>query len=192
MRICSPTSKQADLLQNIQIAAPCPADWNAMTGDDCKRFCGDCKLNVYDISSMSEKEAIELITSSEKSVCLRLYRRKDGTVITDNCPVGLRKIRDLYKKIAVSITLSLCWLGLISSANAQSDIVMGTAGTVRVEPVPTYTPLQTIIMTTGIAVSAAAFGILCKIKRASLSQIALALMFTWFFTGVAMATFTGK
>lgn len=141
---------------------------------------------------MSEKEAIALITSSEKSVCLRLYRRKDGTVITDNCPVGLRKIRDRYKKIALSITLMLCWLGLASSANAQSDFVMGTAPTVRVSPLPSYTPMQTFVMTAGFTVSTVSFGILCKIKRASLSQVALALMVTWFATGVAMATFTGK
>lgn len=34
------------LLESIRIAAPCKADWNAMTGDERVRFCGQCKLNV--------------------------------------------------------------------------------------------------------------------------------------------------
>ena len=30
------------MLENIQIAKPCPANWDAMTGDERVRFCGKC------------------------------------------------------------------------------------------------------------------------------------------------------
>ena len=37
-----PRTVSLDLLSAIQIASPCTADWNAMTGDDRARFCGEC------------------------------------------------------------------------------------------------------------------------------------------------------
>lgn len=40
-------------LDNIHIASPCSADWSEMYGDNRKRFCGDCKLNVYNLSDPS-------------------------------------------------------------------------------------------------------------------------------------------
>src|ERR1700729_1693933 len=45
------------LLERVAVAAPCSADWSAMTGDDRSRFCGQCEKHVYDVSSMSAEEA---------------------------------------------------------------------------------------------------------------------------------------
>ncbi|MCC7528421.1 MAG: hypothetical protein IT342_07860, partial [Candidatus Melainabacteria bacterium] len=55
----SNSSVDADgkLLNSIRIASPCHVDWETMTGDERKRFCGDCKLNVYNISEMTKKDA---------------------------------------------------------------------------------------------------------------------------------------
>jgi hypothetical protein len=75
-------------IHGITIASPCKADWAQMTGDERARFCGDCKLHVYNLSSMSETEAEKLIIEKEGKLCLRLYRRSDGTVLTKDCPVG--------------------------------------------------------------------------------------------------------
>ena len=44
-------------LNNIKIASPCSANWDEMYGNERKRFCGDCKLNVYNLSGMSRDEA---------------------------------------------------------------------------------------------------------------------------------------
>jgi hypothetical protein len=82
-----------ELLKSIQIASPCPANWDQMTGDDRSRFCGQCQLNVYNIASMTADEAADLITKREGRLCIRLYRREDGTVLTKDCPVGWRLIR---------------------------------------------------------------------------------------------------
>lgn len=30
---------------------------------------------------------------------MQLYRRFDGTIITDDCPVGLRRIRDTWRRV---------------------------------------------------------------------------------------------
>lgn len=78
-----------DLLDRVTIAKPCSASWDAMEGDDRKRFCTHCRLHVYNVAGMERSEAEALLKTGDK-VCLRLYRRSDGTVITKDCPVGVR------------------------------------------------------------------------------------------------------
>ena len=80
-------------LNNIKIASPCSADWDAMIGNNRQRYCGECKLNVYNLSGMSRAEAENLIMNSEGRVCVRYFRRSDGTIITNDCPVGLQAVR---------------------------------------------------------------------------------------------------
>src|ERR1044072_7537220 len=80
-------------LDNVKVAAPCPANWEEMIGSEEVRFCRHCSLNVYNLSGMSKQEAESLIASTEGRLCVRFYRRADGTILTDNCPVGLRAIR---------------------------------------------------------------------------------------------------
>jgi hypothetical protein len=92
-----------DPLKNIRIASPCSADWNEMFGNERKRFCGDCKLNVYNLSGMSRKEAEELINGSEGRLCVRFYRRADGSVITQDCPVGWAKIKQRARSAVTAI-----------------------------------------------------------------------------------------
>jgi hypothetical protein len=77
-------------LEDLTIAAPCPAKWEAMTGDDRVRHCELCKLSVYNVAALTAAEALDLVTKSEGRVCARLYKRADGTVLTANCPVGVK------------------------------------------------------------------------------------------------------
>jgi hypothetical protein len=80
-------------LDNIRVASPCSSDWNQMRGDERVRFCQQCSLNVYNLSSMTRREAEQLISNAEGRLCIRYYRRRDGTVLTRNCPVGLRALK---------------------------------------------------------------------------------------------------
>jgi hypothetical protein len=82
-------------LDHIKIAAPCPADWDQMFSFEDKRvrFCSQCNLNVYNLSDMSRQEAEALINKTEGRLCVRFYRRADGSILTQNCPVGLRAIK---------------------------------------------------------------------------------------------------
>lgn len=98
-------------LDQIRVAAPCSADWDKMTGDDRVRFCGLCKKNVYNLSNMSRDEAVTLLQEKEGSVCTRFYRRPDGTVLTDNCPVGLRVIRNRVRWATVAASAALIAVG---------------------------------------------------------------------------------
>jgi hypothetical protein len=80
--------KPLDLLDSVTIASPCPAVWDAMQGDDRSRFCSTCQKNVYNFASMTAEEATALIVAREGKLCGRVYHRKDGTVLTADCPVG--------------------------------------------------------------------------------------------------------
>jgi hypothetical protein len=71
-----------------------------MIGDERVRFCGQCNLNVYNISAMTKQEAERLITQAEGRLCVRYYRRADGTILTKNCPVGLRALKRRLSRIA--------------------------------------------------------------------------------------------
>src|SRR5262245_24307050 len=92
---CSP-------LERLRIASPCPASWEQMSGDERVRFCDTCDLHVYNISRISHREAMSLITETEGRLCARIYRRADGTVITRDCPVGLRAIRRRIGRLATA------------------------------------------------------------------------------------------
>ncbi|HEY8042381.1 MAG TPA: hypothetical protein VIF15_21405 [Polyangiaceae bacterium] len=81
------------LLEDVKIAAPCNASWDQMVGDDRIRFCGQCEKNVYNLSAMPRDEAESLLLAKEGNMCVRLYKRADGTVLTDDCPVGVKRRR---------------------------------------------------------------------------------------------------
>jgi hypothetical protein len=80
-------------LELIQIASPCDAAWDEMAGDKRVRFCQHCKLHVYNLSEMERGEAEAFIDERTGRTCVRLYRRQDGTVLTKDCPVGWRAVR---------------------------------------------------------------------------------------------------
>jgi hypothetical protein len=129
------------LLDTIEIATPCTARWEEMTGDDRTRHCSHCSLNVYDISAMTRQEATNLIASTEGRLCVRLYRRMDGTVLTRDCPTGIRAARQRLARSIRNIAATVVALvaGMIGvetkPAMAQGGIMGGLAPRpARVEP----------------------------------------------------------
>jgi hypothetical protein len=90
-------------LNHVRIASPCKADWDQMIGGERRRFCGQCSLNVYNLSGMTRAEAESLIARTEGRLCVRFYRRFDGSIITKDCPIGLRAIRRRLSYVAKAI-----------------------------------------------------------------------------------------
>lgn len=110
-------------LDNIHVASPCSADWNEMYGNDRKRFCGDCKLNVYNLSDMTRQEAENLLMNSEGRLCVRFFRRADGTVLTKDCPVGWQAIKTKVARTAsASFAFGLAFLGGLFAFNQSIRI----------------------------------------------------------------------
>jgi len=86
-------STSSSVLDDIRVASPCPARWEEMQGSSSTRFCAQCRHNVHDISAMTRAEAVSLLAGATKGLCVRYYRRTDGTIMTQDCPVGVRAIR---------------------------------------------------------------------------------------------------
>lgn len=82
-------------LQAINVASPCPSSWEGMEGNDRQRFCSQCQLHVFNLSDMTTAEAEGFLAerAAGERTCVRYYRRQDGTVLTTDCPVGLRQVR---------------------------------------------------------------------------------------------------
>jgi hypothetical protein len=121
------------LLENVAIAAPCKASWYEMVGDDRVRFCGQCEKNVYNLSAMARDEAEALLAAREGKMCVRLYKREDGTVITSDCPVGVKRRR---RRRAVAGAIG----GGMMAATAALFATSTGASHVQGAPVPPGTP----------------------------------------------------
>ena len=82
------------LLDSIRIASPCPMKWEEMRAIDDedgerRRFCDHCSLHVHNIAGLTRSEAERMLHEAAGGrVCVRLFRRTDGTILTRDCPVG--------------------------------------------------------------------------------------------------------
>lgn len=105
-------------LSNLHIASPCPADWEKMVGDERVRHCAECNLNVYNLSAMAERQVQELIAGSRgKRLCARLYRRADGTVLTQDCPWSLRVLTRKISRVAVAVLTAVMGVTVAMARN---------------------------------------------------------------------------
>ena len=98
-----------DIVDRIEIPLPCHVPWADMTGDDRVRFCGDCRQSVYNVAMFTRAEATRLLNDSSGRVCLRIFRRPDGTVVTDDCRARLRAARKRGLLIFAGTLLVVFW-----------------------------------------------------------------------------------
>jgi len=140
-------AKFIDPLDHVSVAAPCPADWNQMVGSERVRFCGQCNRHVYNLSGISKTAAEALLASTEDRLCIRYYRRADGTILTQNCPVGLRAIkRKVTRAISAMLSAVMSFgagLGLYSLTSwqeAQNALLMGAAVVEQPESIAERSP----------------------------------------------------
>ena len=135
-------------LDNLKIASPCSADWDAMSGDERKRFCGDCRLHVYNLSGMTRYDAENLLRLSEGGLCVRYYQRPDGTILTQDCPVGWARIKKRVSRFAAAAAALIIGLftGLLMVATFGK-----TARVVKKIPIPFVTPTPDPVIMGAIA-----------------------------------------
>ena len=125
-------------LSNVKIASPCSADWNRMFGDERKRFCGGCKMNVYNLSGMTRYDAENLLKNAEGRLCVRYFQRADGTILTKDCPVGWAKVKRRMTAFATAVFATIVTvagaLGFLAIfARRESGPVMGEMVPVKIE-----------------------------------------------------------
>jgi hypothetical protein len=87
------------MLDSVRVASPGHASWGEMLGDDRVRFCTSCEKNVFNLSAMPRDDAERLLAERMNGeLCVRFFQRADGTIMTQDCPVGVTKRR---RKLAV-------------------------------------------------------------------------------------------
>ncbi len=124
----------------LKVASPCEANWDAMTGDEAIRHCGLCKKNVYQISNMTNDQVEELLAEVGEEKCGRFYQRKDGTLVTADCSVGLKRKRRKQAVVGVSAGF-LSVLGVaLSSIGGAPPANNIPEQTTHVEPEPESHP----------------------------------------------------
>lgn len=135
-----PTSADLVHLQDVRIASPCTSDWSKMTGDDRVRHCAECNLNVYNFAAMTGFEIAELLANRQgRRVCARIYRRADGTMITQDCPKGLRAVIRRVSRVAGAAFAAAMSLGFAtaqtpSQASAPQQQKKGESSPMAVDP----------------------------------------------------------
>jgi len=119
------TSVSLPMLSRVQIAAPCHARWEDMTGDERSRHCAECNLKVHNVAGLSESEAEALLRAAfdddgtqRERLCMRIYRRADGTILTAQCPVGLGVLRARARRTAVRVAAAVGLTGVVSALAA--------------------------------------------------------------------------
>lgn len=145
------------VLDHVRVARPCPMRWEDMNplgpGDRVRR-CGRCELNVYNLSNMTRAQAEALLASREpgRRLCAGFYRRADGTILTRDCPVGLRAARAraarLVARLAAAAALLLTgavlarsrerdrWAGSIAQLRPFADLCQWIQGRPSPPPAP--------------------------------------------------------
>ncbi|MGH7285920.1 MAG: hypothetical protein ACRELY_30750 [Polyangiaceae bacterium] len=127
------------MLENVAIATPCDVSWADMNGDNDVRFCEHCRKDVYNLSMMARDEAEATLTAAkEKGLCVRLYRRDDGTVLTQDCPVGIEKQHRFWRRsrgIAAAglLAAGLGWLAF-EAMTTKCVVQESTAGAMTTMP----------------------------------------------------------
>jgi hypothetical protein len=130
-----------DQLGRLRIGVPCQASWEGMAGDERVRHCTLCSLNVYNVAEMTRDEVRELLVRTEGRVCARLYRRADGTVMTRDCPTGLRAMRQRTSRVAAAVIAALLSLPALAFGGTACDKprlkTRGSKVTLKIERVAT-------------------------------------------------------
>ncbi len=109
--------RRLPLLDRVRVAAPCPKKWSEMVGDAHTRHCGECNENVYNLSSLTREQAEALILEKEGKLCVQFYRRADGTILTADCPDGVKRRRRKRRVMATAFSA----LSAVSAAAALSS-----------------------------------------------------------------------
>src|SRR5262245_2955051 len=109
-----------------------------MSGDDRVRHCSECRRNVYNLSGMTRRDATELVQLAEGRMCVRFYRRKDGTLITQNCPLRRTLKASLASMAGLFVALSILFGGPMIVMNWRyMDVVVDELW--KRAPLPTHT-----------------------------------------------------
>ncbi|MCA9586318.1 MAG: hypothetical protein KC657_13260 [Myxococcales bacterium] len=137
---CERAARKLPLLPRVEIASPCDARWEDMSGTDQIRRCEQCHKNVHDVSAMDQEEALRFLSEvSRLAPCVRLFVRPDGRFLTADCPVGIERRRRRRALPAVALAALACMVQFGALTVALSVLVREARGALE-EPAPLPEP----------------------------------------------------
>ena len=114
-----------------------------MQGDDKVRYCSHCKLNVYNLPEMTMEQIKLLMVENEGRLCVRMYQRKDGRVMSKDCPVPFAKAR---RRMALMFATALFFLlGALGYAGAMGKADPDAAHVDMVDRLRAVPGLRTVV-----------------------------------------------
>lgn len=128
-------------LDAITIASPCTVPWDSMSGDERRRFCGQCRLHVHDTSRMTRTEVESLVETTGGRCCLKLWRRADGRVVTKDCGRVRLALERRVRAIRTVAATVLAAVGLGGCTERRPSLIQ-TTGVMSI-PTPPPTPSPT-------------------------------------------------
>jgi hypothetical protein len=119
-----------------------------MVGDDRSRHCGECNLQVHNFAAMTTAEVLKLIRSTDGRFCGRLYRRPDGTILTSDCPVGLRqRLRRVWRRTAaLAATIVAAVLTVGCSRDDSATVATKKIKWITEEEPPCFVPGRILLV----------------------------------------------
>lgn len=105
--------------QEIKIASPCHVPIDKMEDRGSCFHCHDCNLNVYHFSNLTNAEIASLLNQNNEKLCIGMFKREDGTVITKDCPLGLKDLGLVYRRSGFFKAASFLILILVSTSFAD-------------------------------------------------------------------------
>jgi hypothetical protein len=66
----------------LSTSNPCTEDWAEMHGTSRERRCDLCDKQVHNLAQMKAREIEALVTEAKGSLCARITRRSDGSLVT--------------------------------------------------------------------------------------------------------------
>jgi hypothetical protein len=104
----------------LPIATPCNADWNAMTPADGGRFCGDCKKVVRDLARMTRDEAQEMLAAPDRAeLCVRYIYDAQGKVFFREAQANMVPANFLHRAKRAALTAAAMSLAACSDPSSM-------------------------------------------------------------------------
>jgi hypothetical protein len=118
-------SANVRILDQISVASPCLARWEDMKGDERRRFCEQCQLHVYNLSGMTSADAERVVSTAEGRLCVSFFRRSDGTILTEDCPIGLRARARRQLRRAAALVAGILGVGVVDGCAIHRERTAG-------------------------------------------------------------------
>ncbi|CAN5584012.1 hypothetical protein BH11CYA1_BH11CYA1_24620 [soil metagenome] len=94
-------------------ATPCSFVWDDPETKQRFRYCDLCKTPVYNFTGLEQPEADELIFQRENRRNATLYKRADGKYMTVNCPVEVKRKRDMICMAVGGVALAVATIAFM-------------------------------------------------------------------------------